>query len=90
MDIHWTEHTCCCTMFRIIRGSYALLLLVNWVKSGVGALLVRETSFKRGQICHEKESGEIAKERYLAPNQNRLDTHPASPNVRHIVICQSK
>ena len=52
--------------------------------SGSGSLLVMEMSFKRGQTCHDKESSEIAKERYLAPGQNRIDTHPASPEVSQI------
>jgi hypothetical protein len=43
-----------------------------------------EMSFKRGQTCHDKERNEIAKERYLAPSQNRIDTHLASPKVRQI------
>ena len=54
--------------------------------NGSGSLLVMEMSFKRGQTCHDKERSEIAKERYLASGQNRIDTHPASPKVSQIQL----
>jgi hypothetical protein len=59
-------------------------LLINLVidlPSGSGSLLVMEMSFKRGQTRRDKERSESAKERDLAPSQNRIDTHPASPEV---------
>jgi len=37
-----------------------------------------------GLYRHDKERSEIAKERYLASGQNRIDTHPASPKVSQI------
>jgi len=41
-----------------------------------------EMSFKRGQTCHDKERSEIAKERYLASGQNRIDTGSGSLLVK--------